>query len=193
MIKTQIYNTKNLLLTNEVLKAQISNFWIEIFENIRENKHLMIMCKVQYTELEMGYRTLGHLRRVNYSDKDLFIEYLISRLGLLNDAYTSITISYIIFSYIINDGIATNKDRKLLQNMEDKSLTTHRFNNMNLPITMDPSEYGKVILSNTVESMIRYIVRGPNRTYRIDTTLDGYINYGHHALIAGDRKGAIYL
>jgi hypothetical protein len=44
----------------------------------------MLMVKVEFNETELGYRTLGDLRRVNYSDKELFIEYLILRLGLLN-------------------------------------------------------------------------------------------------------------
>lgn len=164
MIKTQKYYTNNMLLTNEVLKAQITNFWQEVFNPIKNNHHLMIMCKVEYTEIEMGYRTLGHLRRVNFEDKERFIEYLISRLGLLTDAYTSITISNITFSYIINEGLATSKDRKLLQNMDDKSLTTHRFNNK------------KAIISKTIDLITRYIVGGENRTYQIDITLDGNIN-----------------
>ena len=42
-----------------------------------------------------GYRSLGNLRKVNYSDKDLFIEYLTTNLGLLTEGYTSYPISKI--------------------------------------------------------------------------------------------------
>ena len=100
------------------------------------------MCKVEFSESELGYRTLGDLRRVNFEDKKLFVDYLINRLGLLNESYTVHPISKITFSYIIKEGSATNKDRALLQDLTSKSSSTHRFNNMNLPISMNPSDYG---------------------------------------------------
>jgi hypothetical protein len=37
----------------------------------------MVLVKVQFTKSEMGHRTLGHLRRLNLDDKDLFIDYLV--------------------------------------------------------------------------------------------------------------------
>ena len=104
----------------------------------------MLMCKVEFTDEDMGYRTLAHLRRVNFEDKELFISYLTERLGILNDAYTTLPICKIVFSYIINDGLASDEDRMLLQDISDKELTSHRFNNMELPISMDPSEYGLI-------------------------------------------------
>lgn len=33
------------------------------------------MCKVNFIDSELGYRTLEHLRKVNFSDKELFLEY----------------------------------------------------------------------------------------------------------------------
>ena len=42
--------------------------------------------------------------RGDHRDKDLFIEYLSERLGIINDAYTTLAISQISFSYIINEG-----------------------------------------------------------------------------------------
>ena len=138
------------------------------------------MCKVEFSEQELGYRTLGHLRLVNFDDKELFIEYLIARLGVLTDAYTTHPISKITFSYIVKNGLASG-NRRLLQDLSTKLTTSHRFNNMNLPITMNPSEYGTVILDNYIqingENVHRFMVRNGTRIYTIDVSKNGLINH----------------
>ena len=151
MIKLQKYSINNILLTNKILSVYITKFWNDIYSQVKGEKHLWIMCKVHYSEVELGYRTLGHLRRVNFTDKELFINYLSERLNILNDSYTTLFISEISFSYIINEGLATEQDRLLLQDLTDKGRTIHRFNNYNLPISMNPSDYGLVISSSTFD------------------------------------------
>ena len=180
MLKIKKYTIKkNIILTNEILGAYITNFWNDIFISIKDNKHLMLMCKVEFADNSLGYRTLGHLRRVNFDDKDLFIEYLTQRLGILNDSYTTYPTSKITFSYIIKNGLASD-NRRLLQDLSNKSITNHRFNNMNLPITMDPSGYGEIQASEFIEldgvSYHRYIVSNGSKIFRIDRTYDKSIN-----------------
>jgi hypothetical protein len=87
MIKTKSYSINNLSLTNEILVNFINNFWIDIFSSIRETAHLMLMVKIQFNEENLKYRSLGHLRIVNFDDKELFKDYLIQRLSILNDSY----------------------------------------------------------------------------------------------------------
>jgi hypothetical protein len=176
MIKLQKYSINNILLTNKILSVYINKFWDDIFSSIKGENHLWLMCKVNFSESELGYRTLGHLRRVNFTDKDLFINYLSDRLEIINDSYTTLAISQITFSYIINEGLATDKDRLLLENIEDKSLTRHIFNNYRLPISMNPSDYGLVRSSSTFDSFIRFIVKNGSRIYEIDSSLDGLTN-----------------
>ena len=176
MIKLINYPINNILLTNKVLSIYINKFWNDVYSQINSDNHLWIMCKVNYSEIELGYRTLGHLRRVNFNDKELFINYLSERLSILNDSYTTLSISEISFSYIINEGLATEQDRLLLQNLNDKGRTIHRFNNYNLPISMNPSDYGLVISSTTFDSFVRFIVKNGARIYQIDSTLDKLIN-----------------
>lgn len=171
---------KELILNAEILTYYIDKFWNDIFTSIKDNKHLMLLCKVEFNNSEMGYRTIGDLRRVNYEDKEQFIEYLIQRLGILNDSYTSLPISNITFTYFIKDGLASDQDRRLLQDLSDKSTFTHRFNNMNLPITMKPEEYGNVLVDNFVQidgqSIHRFMVESGTRTYTIDVSKDGLTN-----------------
>lgn len=76
----------------------------------------MLLCKVEFND--SGYKTLGELRRVNFDDKDLFIEYLIQRLGHITESYGGAhSISKITFTYIIKDGEVSDKDRLLLKNI----------------------------------------------------------------------------
>src|SRR5258706_8371419 len=113
MIKIKTYPiASDISLTNEILNSYITNFWNDIYKNIKDTSHLMLMCKVQFTETELGYKTLGHLRIVNFNDRELFIEYLSQRLSILNDSYMVNPISNITFTYIIKEGLCTDSNRK---------------------------------------------------------------------------------
>lgn len=179
MIKLKSYSiSQNITLTSQVLENYINKFWDEIFENIKDNSHLMLMCKVQFSDEAMGYKTLGHLVKTNYEDKSLFIEYLSLRLGVLNESYMVHPISTIIFSYVIKSGKNTETNRTLLH-QEDKKIT-HNFNNMVLPISMKPADYGDIISDSYVQvdgnSIHRYIVKNGPRIYQIDISSDGLVN-----------------
>jgi hypothetical protein len=127
MIKYKTYNIqKELILTNEVLSNHVSLFWNEVFSSIKQNKvkHLMVLCKVKYSEDSVeNYKTLGPLRRVEFKDLELFINYLTSRLGILTDSYSSNSISEITFTYLIKDGEVLPQDRLLLNDLSDKEIT----------------------------------------------------------------------
>jgi hypothetical protein len=119
------------------------------------------------------------LRSVNFNDKALFINYISGRLGIFSDSYNVNPISKIIFTYITKDDLASEKDRILLQDLSNKSISQHKFNNMNLPITMNPSEYGLIESKSHIQidgvTYQRYIVNNNNnKTFRIDT--NGIIN-----------------
>ena len=125
MIKYQTYKLNKILLTNKVLELYINKFWNDVYTNIinksKDDKYLMILCKIKYSDDKGGYKTIGPLRNVNYKDKDLFIEYLTERLGLLIDSYEPLNVSDLIFTYIIKNGKVIESDRSFLQvkNNED--------------------------------------------------------------------------
>jgi len=180
MIQLKTYKLNSIVLTNEIISAYINNFWKDIFSKIASKQskkiHLMLLLKVYYTDSELGYRTLGYLRRVNLEDKELFQEYITERLGILSDAYTSHSISKIVFTYITKDGLASEEDRKLLQDLSDKTLTTHRFSNINLPTSMDPKAYGIIRGTTIYPEFTRYFVDSNTRMFEIDVSIDGLTN-----------------
>jgi hypothetical protein len=149
---------------------------LEFLPLYKDTKHLLILCKVQFVDKEMGYRTIGALRKVNYEDKELYIDYLSQNLSLLNESYIVQPISKISLSYIIKDGLCNEKNRALLLNLEEKSTRFHNFNNLNLPISMNPGDYGDIRSSSYVEldgvTYHRFIVKNGNKTFEIDRSLD---------------------
>ena len=180
MINLKTFNLDNELINNNLLSEKISRFWTEVFSEIKD-KHLLILCKVKFEDSDLGYRTLGHLVIVNYEDRENFLNYLSQRLSILNDSYISVPISQMTFSYVIKDGKSLDDKRTLLlQEIDDKEIVTHNFNNMNLPITMDPFKYGRVLVSNLInengESFERFIVENGNKTYQIDVGIGGRVN-----------------
>jgi hypothetical protein len=200
MLKFQSYSIKKLLLTNQVLEVYINKFWDDIFSSLiinNESKYLMVLCKVDFiSNLEedaeevkskieeglTGYRTLGNLRKVNFDDKELFIEYLTNRLGSLTESYVAHPISRITFTYVIKEGLAP-EDRALLNpSVIENNAFTHRFYNLNLPISMNPSEYGDIVVDNhpikiNGETINRFMVENGTRTYRIDVSNNGLTNH----------------
>lgn len=143
----------------------------------QDNKHLMVLCKVKYFEdnNEIGYKTLGPLRKVEFNDQELFCEYLISRLGILTDSYSSNSKSEIVFTYIIKSGEVSNEDRLLLDDMSDKDVTFHEFKKIKLPISMEAVDYGTIMSKSIVNGNTRFIVESNNRVYKIDVILNKFI------------------
>jgi len=180
MIKLKNYTTNNLIITNEVLVSYINSFWEDIFNDIKDTSHLMLLCKVQFSDEKMGYKTLGHLTIVNYEDKNQYIDYISQRLTILNDSYITLPISKITFSYIIKKGHNLDKERVLMQNLDNKALAFHSFNNMNLPISMNPEDYGNIESDSYVqvkgENYHRFIVSNGSKIFRIDRTYNNTIN-----------------
>ena len=179
MIKLQNYTLKDdISLSPEMLTNYIEQLWLEIFVNAKED-HMLLLCRVKFNDQNLGYRTLGHLIKVNYEDKELFINYLSERLTILDDSYNYNPICQISFSYIIKSGKCLD-EKITLQNVDTKELTVHNFNNMNLPISMNPAVYGKIIISNIITeegiTFERFIVVNRDKTYQIDVLENGQVN-----------------
>ena len=165
--KTYILPT-NTSLSNTVLKRYIKSFWNDIFSTLQNkmNIHLMVLVKVHF--INGDYRTLADLRKLNYNDMDIFISFLVNRLGILNESYQVTPVTDLTFTYIIKDGIA-NDEREIV-NQEIYEVTTHSYNNYTLPLTMNPDEYGEIFQKSNKSGKDIYTVTNGNRTYLIEST-----------------------
>lgn len=146
MLKTHTFYMHEdafITLSPKCLTDFINKFWSEVF-NVLENKldiHLLLMIKVKFDNGE--YRSLGELRKTNFDDRDSFTNFIVNRLSILSDTYTSSPVDQIIFTYMIRKGEAGG-DRAL--NRSDKyEVGQHVYNNYQLPLTMDIKGYGKIL------------------------------------------------
>lgn len=185
MLLNKSYNLPQAAgLTNIILKHYINLFFSEVFTPLfTESKpvHLMLMIKVEFSDESMGYRTLADLRKVNFTDLDVFTAYINDRLGILSDSYKDNPIKNIIFTYVVKDGLAEG-DRMLLQQSEYK-VTTHKFNSMLLPLTMNPAEYGEVLISDSK----RTIIKNSITIFIIDISTDNTGATVHNVTISGAK------
>jgi hypothetical protein len=173
--------SQSTTITNTILSKYINLFWKNIFSKLHStnnNMHLLIMVKIEFKDSSMGHRTLANLRKVNFNDKELFIEFLISRLGILADSYQDTPFSKITFSYIVKEGLS-DESRLLLQSPVYE-VTKHAYNNMQLPLTMDPALYGKLLGKEMLpDNQTRYIVLNNGHVFYIDVSEDLLTNNVH--------------
>lgn len=156
-------------LSKEVLAGYVNQYWKDEYQplydkatsiiqldkdkNPIENRiHLLLLVKVIFEDSSEGYKTLGDMRKVNIGDKDLFINYLSQRLGVLSDSYRVTPVSEITFSAIKMKGVAPDTDSTLKHN--EYQVTTHLFNNMILPLTMDPLKFGELLQNQKKQVII---------------------------------------
>jgi hypothetical protein len=176
MIKTQKYVIEQTTtLTKDSLTQFISKFWNEIFSSManKDNIHLLLLVKVQFNTGDM--RTLSDMRAVNFIDQDLFTNFLIARLGILADNYKDTPFSEIIFTYVVKDGVAD--DERALLSEQEYHVFQYSYNNMQIPLTNKPSEYGKIVMQYDDGGKTKYGITSDDRTYFIES--DGVSNEVH--------------
>ena len=66
-------------ISPSTLKSYIKSFWFDVFTPLHSNNsdiHLMLMCVpkgvVGYKVVNTEFKTIADLRRVNFSDRELF-------------------------------------------------------------------------------------------------------------------------
>lgn len=186
-------------LHKDILTGYVNLYWNDVYQPLFDEAtsviqldkagkpidnliHLLLMVKVIFEDSTEGYRTLGDMRKVNIGDKDLFIDYITQRLGILSDAYRVNPVSEIVFTAIKMSGAASNG---LLLQKDEYQVTTHSFNKLDLPLTMDPHKYGTLLTKpEKTGDTTRYIVQNVN-IFIIDITDEGTINQVNNVSVGG--------
>ena len=79
----------------------------------------MLICKIHYSNTDQ-FKSMGNMRKVNFTDKNKLIEYLVDGLSILTDTYKDNIIDKLIFTYAHREGLA-NENRFLIKDVEHKS------------------------------------------------------------------------
>jgi DNA polymerase type B, organellar and viral len=129
------------VFTTSLFKNKFNKFWKDILSEFNENNHLFIILKIKYVNND--FVTIGKLQRLNFSDKDWYIDFIIENIKFKSEYYNETQIEEIIFSYGFKKGTIPNKNNL---NQDVKSVI---INNINLPISLNPIDFG--ILSKTID------------------------------------------
>ena len=177
MLQTKKYGIPSTTtLTKVSLTHFINSFWSDVYNVIenRDDVHLLVLVKVMFNNGD--FRTLADMRALNFIDKDLFIQFLVARLGILADNYKDTPFSEISFIYLVKEGVAS--DERALLYEQEYQISTHSFNNMKLPLTMKPAEYGEIFLSNIQENKGSYAIMNGSQAISIEQ--EGNVNTVHY-------------
>jgi hypothetical protein len=131
-------NVKNQIFNKEMLKANLNKFWSEILETLKDNQHIWLLFRLQWSNGE--YVTIGKLQKLNKEDMDYILNYIIDEIEDKSEYYKTNSIQSMIFSYNIKKGKAKDKITLGNQNLQYQDYQHHK-----LPITMNPLEYRKLM------------------------------------------------
>jgi DNA polymerase type B, organellar and viral len=146
-----IINFGNKVFTRSLFESKFNQFWINIQSNFDKNNHLFVLFKIKYVNNE--YVTIGKLQKLNLEDKNWYIDFIIENMDFKSEYYNETQIDSIIFSYGFKKGIIISKDKI---NLNMKFLL---INNMKLPISLNPLDFGRLIDQNKIDSCINYILQ----------------------------------
>jgi len=80
---------------------------------------------------------------LNKNDINYYISYINDILSIKNNDYKALPLYKIIINYGIRDGLAIKKEESF--NSKSKNIILHRYKHFNLPLTINPLEYGDLI------------------------------------------------
>lgn len=132
-------NFRSKIFSGSLFKSKFNKLWRNIQSGFNKNNHLFILFKIKYVNGE--FVTIGNLQRLNLSDKDWYINWIIDNMILKSEYYNETQIESLIFSYGFKSGKIPNKT-----NLNIKYFLIH---DMELPISLNPADFG--IISKIID------------------------------------------
>lgn len=149
--KHSIYNINNKIFSKILFEKYLNQFWNQIQDQFTENNHMFILFKIKYNNGE--FSSIGKVQRINKNDKLWYIDYILETMKFKSEYYNETQIDLIIFSYGFKNEKIKNK-----QNL-NKVQSLQKYKNLNLPISMDPLDYGRIINENILDDVNIYIIQ----------------------------------
>lgn len=148
------FNLNNQLFSKSLFEKLFNQFWNKVSNKFTDSNHMFILLKIKYTEND--YTTIGKIQRVNLNDKDWYFNWIINNMIYKSEYYNETPIISITFSYGFKDGLAPLKD------IINKDLKFHGYNDINIPISMNPLDFGKLVREIKFDNYSVYILQTKN-------------------------------
>lgn len=142
------FDINNKIFTADLFLNRFEKFWSQIENKFTNDNHMYILFKVKYVGSE--YKTIRELQRINKVDKNWYISWILTNMINQTDFYNETGIESFVFSYgFKNEAISNKKDIRENINMQ-------KLENKNLPISINPLDYGLLIDTNKYDKYIKY-------------------------------------
>lgn len=145
------FNINNKLFSKELFEKLFNKFWNSIEDKFTKDNHLFILLKIKYTNNE--FVTIGKLQRINKSDKNWYLDFVFHNMDFKSEYYNETQIDSFIFSYGFKIGKIENKDNLNIE-VVYQNYKVHK-----LPISMEPKDYGRLIIINKIDLGVNYILQ----------------------------------
>ena len=149
--KDLVFNIKNKVFTKILFESKFNTFWEKIEQEFSGNNHMFILFKVKY--IGSDYVTIGKLQRLNFSDKDWYLNWIINNMILKSEYYNETPIVSFLFSYgFKNEKLSEKETINFKVNFQ-------KYENNKLVISYNPLDYGKLILKNEFKDYTQFILQ----------------------------------
>ena len=175
------------VLTKPLITEYINKFFIFIFQEIDPNKQYLVL--IFRIILSSGnIKTVTKLQKLNRGNKEQLIEYINDKISLVQNSYFSEPINSIIISYGIRKGVLNEStlDIKPALNIDH-----HIYYNNKLPISLLPSDYGKILYQST--DNLTYLIASKKNIQLLLEVKEGnhYIKYFKNSQLMYEWKDII--
>jgi hypothetical protein len=133
--KTLNLSFYNRIFTKTLFERKVNTFWSKIEDSFTESNHMFLLFRVKYINGEIV--TIGVLQRLNFTDKDWFIEWIITNMEFKSEYYKENQIESLIFSYGFKEGKINKNKKSIFKNTE--------INKINIINSINPSDFGTII------------------------------------------------
>ena len=156
----EIKNPNIVFLDNKIISTFFNKFWSQEIDSIKkkniinlEDYHIIILTRIKWDNND--YITLGNLQKLNIVksknsniDKQWYIEHLIALLEQKSETYQTKAITKIVFSFGFRKGKIEAKPKFTinLPKYDPNFINYLNYSNYKLPLTMNPLQYGILIV-----------------------------------------------
>ena len=149
--KLFILNFGKKVFSGSLFQSKFNNFWKDIQSSFNNKNYLFILFKIKYVNND--FVTIGKLQKLNITDKDWYINWIIDNMEFKSEYYNETQIDSIIFSYGFKKGHIPEKDRI------DTNIKSITINDMKLPISLIPTDFGKISRTIDIENGQLFILQ----------------------------------
>lgn len=146
------FKINNKIFSKILFEKLFYQFWNKIENEFTNDNHMFILFKIKYNYGD--FTSVGKVQRINKSDYSWYIDFIMENMKFKSEYYNETQIESIVFSYGFKNGKINNKE-----SIPINKVNLQNYKDNNLPISMNPMNYGRLINENILENKILYILQ----------------------------------